>query len=103
MAGRICRKYQQRRRLVLRNYRRYTLYFDSHFRPMNVNPLWTQQALWSAQERERCEALLEYRKLLHHNQTTYKRGGVKLYKQKYHRMRRRQSRALCYSGFYHQS
>lgn len=99
MAGRIYKKHQQRRRAALRNYRRYTLYFDSVYNLERFESYKTQRALWRAQERDRFEALLEYQKHLHHNQTTYG-CGVKRYKRKYHRMRRRQSKALCYHAFY---
>ena len=102
MAGRIYKKHQERRRKALRNYRRHTLYIESHykFESWTEHPYESQQELWEAQERARCEALLEYQKKLPYSQTTCRAGGAKIYKRKYHRMRRRQSQALCYYAFY---
>ena len=100
MAGRIYKKHQQRRRLALRNYRRYTLYFDSDFTLERFETCRTQQELWTAQKRERDEALLNYQKALPYSQTMCQGKGAKSYKRKYHKMRRRQSQALCYYAFY---
>ncbi len=99
MAGRIYKKHQKRRQAALRNYRRYTLHFDSVYSLERFEPYRTQQDLWKAQERKRFKGVLEYQKLLHRNQTTYRRG-VKHYKRKYHKIRRRQSQALCYYAFH---
>lgn len=102
MAGRIYKKHQQRRRLALRNYRRYTLYIEGHFKfkSWTEHPYKSQEELWKAQERDRSEALLEYQKALPYSQTMCQGKGAKPYKRKYHRRRRRQSRALCYHAFY---
>ena len=100
MAGRIYKKHQKRRRAALRNYRRYTLYLDPGFSLERFEPYQTQQEFWEAQTCKRSEALLEYQKKLSYSQMMCRPQGSKIYKRKYHRMRRRQSQALCYYAFY---